>query len=165
MEFQIHADTSKGLSNFCCFLNAVGKRPSGPRFPLFAGGGQVVLYSQLQADPSRPTGARCACQLSSPPKPPVFFRHSPLPMRARPHQHCRTKQRGISIDHASGGTTPKSNTVLLHVKSGMTVIVTDTDGAWRMADVIWVEFGARKPTDPTLYQNRTPISIPALSIW
>ena len=71
----------------------------------------------------------------------------------------------MSVDHASGGTTPKSNTALLHVKSGMTVIVTDTDGAWRMTDVIWVEFGARKPTVPTLYQNRRPISIPALSIW
>ena len=32
------------------------------------------------------------------------------------------------------------------------MIVTDTDGAWRMADVIWVDGGARKPKIPTLFQ-------------
>ena len=37
-------------------------------------------------------------------------------------------------------------------QSGMTVIVTDTDGAWRMADVIWVDGGARNPKIPTLFQ-------------
>ena len=154
-----------GLKNFCCFLKAVGKRPYGPRFLICASGDQVVLDTQLQAEPSQPAGARCDCNLSSLPKPPVFFRLPPLPMRARPHLQCRTKQRGMSVDHASGGTTPKSNTVLLHVKSGMIVIVTGTNGAWRMVDLIWVEFGAREPTVPTLYQNRTPISIPALSLW
>jgi len=40
----------------------------------------------------------------------------------------------------------------MHVKSGMTVIVTDTDGAWRMADVIWIDGGARNPKTPTLFQ-------------
>ena len=45
-----------------------------------------------------------------------------------------------------------SDPVFLHVKSGMTVIVTDTDGAWRMADVIWVDGGARNPKTPTLFQ-------------
>ena len=40
----------------------------------------------------------------------------------------------------------------LHVKAGMTVIVTDTEGAWRMADVIWVDGGARNPKVPTLFQ-------------
>ena len=34
----------------------------------------------------------------------------------------------------------------------MTVIVSDTDGAWRMADVIWVDGGARNPKVPTLFQ-------------
>ncbi len=34
----------------------------------------------------------------------------------------------------------------------MCVIVTDTDGAWRMADVIWVDGGARNPKVPTLFQ-------------
>ena len=60
--------------------------------------------------------------------------------------------RGVSVDHASGVAMPKSDPVFLHVKSGMTVIVTDTDGAWRMADVIWVDGGARNPKGPTLFQ-------------
>ena len=34
----------------------------------------------------------------------------------------------------------------------MTVIVTDTDGAWRMAEVFWVDSGARNPRVPTLFQ-------------
>ena len=34
----------------------------------------------------------------------------------------------------------------------MTVIVTDTEGAWRMAYVIWVDGGARNPKVPTLFQ-------------
>ena len=34
----------------------------------------------------------------------------------------------------------------------MTVIVADTDSAWRMADVIWVDGGARNPKFPTLLQ-------------
>ena len=45
----------------------------------------------------------------------------------------------MAIDHGSGVSAPTSDPVFLHVKSGMTVIVTDTDGAWRMADVIWVD--------------------------
>ena len=32
------------------------------------------------------------------------------------------------------------------------MIVTDTDGVWRMADVIWVDAGARNPMTPTLFQ-------------
>ena len=32
------------------------------------------------------------------------------------------------------------------------MIVTDTDGAWRMAYVIWVDGGARNPKVPTLFQ-------------
>ena len=34
----------------------------------------------------------------------------------------------------------------------MTVIVTDTDGAWHMADMFWVDSGARNPRVPTLFQ-------------
>ena len=34
----------------------------------------------------------------------------------------------------------------------MTVIATDTEGTWRMADVIWVDGGARNPKVPTLFQ-------------
>ena len=32
------------------------------------------------------------------------------------------------------------------------MIVTDTEFAWRMADVIWVDGGARNPKVPTLFQ-------------
>ena len=39
-------------------------------------------------------------------------------------------------DHASAVAAPKSEPVFLHIKAGMTVIVADTEGAWRMADVI-----------------------------
>ena len=60
----------------------------------------------------------------------------------------------MSVDHSSGVAAPKADPVFLHVKSGMTVIVTDTDtdGAWRMADVILVDGGARNPKVPTLFQ-------------
>ena len=56
------------------------------------------------------------------------------------------------VDRGSGVSAPKSDPVFLHVKSGITVIVTDTDGAWRMADVIWVDGGARNPKVPKLFQ-------------
>ena len=59
---------------------------------------------------------------------------------------------GMSVDHASAFAAPKSDPIFLHVKAGMTVIVTDTEGAWRMADVIWVDGGARNPKVPTLFQ-------------
>ena len=58
----------------------------------------------------------------------------------------------MSVDHASAVAAPKSDAIFLHVKSGMTVILTDTDGAWRMADVIWVDGGARDPKVPTPFQ-------------
>ena len=58
----------------------------------------------------------------------------------------------MSVDHASAVAALKSDPVFLHVKAGMTVIVTDTDGDWRMADVIWVDGGARSPNAPTLFQ-------------
>ena len=54
--------------------------------------------------------------------------------------------------HGSGVSAPTSNPVFLHVKSGMTVIVTDRDGVWRMADVIWIDGGPRNPKIPTLFQ-------------
>ena len=58
----------------------------------------------------------------------------------------------MSVDHASALAAPKSDPVFLHVKAGKTVIVIDTEGAWRMADVIWVDGGARNPKEPTLFQ-------------
>ena len=56
----------------------------------------------------------------------------------------------MSVDHSSAVAAPKSDPVFLNVKPGMTVIVTDTEGAWRMADVICVDGGARNPKVPTL---------------
>ena len=58
----------------------------------------------------------------------------------------------MSFDHASAVAAPNTDPVFLNVKPGMCVIVTDTDGAWRMADVIWVDGGARNPKVPTLFQ-------------
>ena len=53
--------------------------------------------------------------------------------------------------HASGVAAPKADPVFLHVRAGMTVIV-DDGSDWRMADVIWVDGGARNPKAPTLFQ-------------
>ena len=58
----------------------------------------------------------------------------------------------MSVDHASAVAAPKSDPVFLHVKAGMTVIVIDMEGAWRMADVIWVDGGARNSKVPTLFK-------------
>ena len=57
----------------------------------------------------------------------------------------------MSVDHASGVATPTTDPVFLHVRAGMTVIVEDGN-VWRMADVIWVDGGARNPKVPTLFQ-------------
>ena len=54
----------------------------------------------------------------------------------------------MSFDHGSGISAPKSYPVFQRFKWGMTVIVTDADGAWRMADVIWVDGGAGNPKTP-----------------
>ena len=51
----------------------------------------------------------------------------------------------MSADYSSAVAAPKSDPVFLHVKAGMTVIVADKDGAWHMADVIWVDGGAGTP--------------------
>ena len=57
----------------------------------------------------------------------------------------------MSVDHVSGVSAPKADPVFLHVRAGMTVIV-DDGSDWRMADVIWVDGGARNPKVPTLFQ-------------
>ena len=56
------------------------------------------------------------------------------------------------VGDGSDVSAPTSDPVFLHVKSGMTVIVTHTDGAWRMADVSCGDGGARNPKTPTLFQ-------------
>ena len=57
----------------------------------------------------------------------------------------------MPVDHSSGVKAPISDPVFLHVKAGMTVIAEDGSD-WRMADVIWVDGGARNPKVPTLFQ-------------
>ena len=59
--------------------------------------------------------------------------------------------RSMSVDRASGVSTPKTDPVFLYVRAGTTVIVEDRK-AWRMAEVIWVDGGARNPKVPTLFQ-------------
>ena len=57
----------------------------------------------------------------------------------------------MPVDHASAVAAPKSDPVFLHVKAGMTVIAEDGSN-WRMADVIWVDGGARNPRVPRFFQ-------------
>ena len=57
----------------------------------------------------------------------------------------------MSVDHASGVSAPNSDPVFLHVRACMTVIIEDGKD-WRMADVIWVDGGARNLKVPTLFQ-------------
>ncbi len=57
----------------------------------------------------------------------------------------------MSVDRPSAVAAPKSDPVFLHVKPGMAVIV-EEGSDWRMADVIWVDGGARNPKVPTLFQ-------------
>ena len=54
-------------------------------------------------------------------------------------------------DRASAVAVPERDAILLHPEAGMTVIVEDGSD-WRMADVIWVDGGARNPKVPTLFQ-------------
>ena len=57
----------------------------------------------------------------------------------------------MSVDHASGVAAARADPVFLHVRAGTTVIVEDGND-WRMADVIWVDGGARNPKTPTMFQ-------------
>ena len=58
----------------------------------------------------------------------------------------------MSVDYSVVTARPDRDPLFLRIKAGMTVIVADTDGALRMADVIWVDSGARNPKVPTLFQ-------------
>ena len=58
----------------------------------------------------------------------------------------------MSVDRASAVAALKTDPVFPNFKAGMTVIWTKKEGAWRMADVIWVDGGARNPKTPTLFQ-------------
>ena len=59
----------------------------------------------------------------------------------------------MSPDH-SNNVTParKTDPVFLHVKAGMAVIIKNTDGTWRMADVVNVIGNAKNPKIPKFFQ-------------
>ena len=59
----------------------------------------------------------------------------------------------MSPDH-SNNVSParKTDPVFLHVKAGMAVIIKNTDGTWRMADVVNVIGNAKNPKIPKFFQ-------------
>ena len=66
----------------------------------------------------------------------------------------------MSEDRSAPVAVKAGDPIFLSVKAGMTVIVqhlpevgsTSDDDCWWMADVIYVEGGARNPSVPTLFQ-------------
>ena len=66
----------------------------------------------------------------------------------------------MSVDHSSPIPIEEGDALFLSVKAGMTVIVQhlpeigqlEQPESWWMADVIYVEGGARNPKVPTLFQ-------------
>jgi len=59
----------------------------------------------------------------------------------------------MSADHAYIVSQPqKTDAVFLHVKAGMAVIIKNTDGTWRMADVVNVIGSAKNPKTPKFFQ-------------
>ena len=66
----------------------------------------------------------------------------------------------LSVDHSAPVPIQEGDALFLSVKAGMTVIVKhlpeiglpDQPESWWMADVIFVEGGARNPKVPTLFQ-------------
>ena len=62
-------------------------------------------------------------------------------------------KRCMSTDHANSVSPPqKKDPVFLHVKAGMAVIINNTDGTWRMADVVNVIGSAKNPKIPEFFQ-------------
>ena len=59
----------------------------------------------------------------------------------------------MSVDHSSVAATEigSRDALFLHVKAGMTVVVSERDDWW-IGDVIYVEGGARDPKVPSLFQ-------------
>ena len=59
----------------------------------------------------------------------------------------------MSTDQTNSVSPPqKTDPVLLHVKAGMAVIIKNTDGTWRMADVVNVIGSAKNPKIPEFFQ-------------
>ena len=55
----------------------------------------------------------------------------------------------MSVGHST--ITAGGDALFLHVKAGMSVVVTEGD-QWWIGDVIFAEGGARDPKAPTLFQ-------------
>ena len=68
-------------------------------------------------------------------------------------QEIRNRVKDLEKDmyHLERCCRTRADLVFLQVKAGMTVIVANGSD-WRMADVIWVDGGARNPKVPTLFQ-------------
>ena len=58
----------------------------------------------------------------------------------------------MSVDHSVVSERPSRDPVFLHVKAGMSVIIKNTDGTWRMADVTQVIGSAKSPKVPVFFQ-------------
>ena len=58
----------------------------------------------------------------------------------------------MSAGYLSAVAAPKPDPIFNHVKAGMSVIITNTDGSWRMADVIHVIGSATSPKVPVFFQ-------------
>ena len=59
----------------------------------------------------------------------------------------------MSTDNANSVSPPqKTDPVFLHVKAGMAVIIKNTDGTWRMADVVNVIGSVKNPKIPEFFQ-------------
>ena len=82
---------------------------------------------------------------------------------SRDRQEVCTYERcsfALSIDHSAPAPIKEGDALFLSVKAGMTVIVKhlpeiglpNQPECWWMADVIFVEGGARNPKVPTLFQ-------------
>ena len=56
----------------------------------------------------------------------------------------------MSVDHSSGAKPPTKDPLFLHVKAGMTVVVSEGEDWW-MGVVIYKVGGARDPKFPTLF--------------
>ena len=59
---------------------------------------------------------------------------------------------GMSAGHVSAVAAPKPDPIHHHVKAGMSVIIKNTEGCWRMADVIHVIGNAKSPKAPLFFQ-------------
>ena len=106
-------------------------------------------HSEISAGYCTPFRARCDRATTSALTP--VFRITSWICDLLLYQYACTSESDMSVDHASAVAAPNSDPVFLHVRAGMTVIVEDGKD-WRMADVIWVDGGARNPKVPTLFQ-------------